>query len=181
MAKSRSEKERIVKGLEESLKKAKIILFTSFGQHSKKGLSVKAIEDFKTKLRSAEAEFSVVKKTLIKKAFDNFSFKGVENIEKAEGSLGVVFGYDDILLPAKEVYSLFKESGNLVIDFGLMLDGGVQNLLSPEEVVHLAKLPPRETLLAQLAGGLKAPIYLFKNVLEANLRNLVLVLGNIKK
>lgn len=179
MAKTREQKKQIVKDLEDKLKKSKIILFASFGQHKKKGLSVKLTQDFKKKLKPNEAEFSVTKKNLIEKAMDNLSLLGKENIEDIEGSLGVVFGYGDIISPAKELYSLSKNLDGLVINFGLTSEDGYK-LLDSEKVVSLARLPSREVLLAQLAGGLKSPVYLLKNVLEANIRNLMLILGNIK-
>lgn len=179
MAKTKEQKKEIVKDLEDKFKKSKIVLFTSFGQHSKKGLDVKSMQNFKTKLKPIDAEFSVIKKTLMKRVMDNLSMDGKEDIEEIGGSLGVVFGYKDLILPAKEVYSLFKENKNLAINFGLTMEDGHQ-LISSEQIISLAKLPPKEVLLSQLAWGLKSPLYLLRNVLEANMRNLILVLKNIK-
>ena len=46
-------------------------------------------------------------------------------------------------------------------------------------VSDLAKMPPKEVLVAKVLGGLNAPISGFANVLNANLRGLVVALNAI--
>ena len=55
----------------------------------------------------------------------------------------------------------------------LILKGGVlgSKVLSAEDLVSLAGLPSREVLLAQLAGGFKAPLAKLAGLLQALPRN----------
>jgi len=57
-----------------------------------------------------------------------------------------------------------------------MVDGKV---LDVQGVADLAELPPREVLVAQVLGGLNAPISGFVNVLNGNMRGLVVALNAI--
>lgn len=51
--------------------------------------------------------------------------------------------------------------------------------LDPKGVEQLAKLPPKEVLIAQVLGGLNAPITGFAGVLNATLTGLVVALNAI--
>ena len=57
-----------------------------------------------------------------------------------------------------------------------MVDGKV---LDVKGVSDLAELPPREVLVAKVLGGLNAPISGFVNVLNGNMRGLVVALNAI--
>lgn len=52
-------------------------------------------------------------------------------------------------------------------------------VLDVAAVKDLAALPPREVLVAKVLGGLNAPIAGFANVLNGNLRGLVVALNAI--
>jgi large subunit ribosomal protein L10 len=156
------------------------VIFASFGQKGKKGLTAKTMKELKDKLRPAVSDFTVVKKTLMERALDNAEFPGRDEVKSVEGSLGVVFGYGEIVAPAKEFYAVSQNTGSIDISFGLLHEDEVE-LLIKERILTLATLPTREVLLAHLAGAIKAPLYLLRSVLEANIKNLVLILGNLKR
>jgi large subunit ribosomal protein L10 len=61
------------------------------------------------------------------------------------------------------------------------IKGGVVEgrVVSPEEIKALATLPPREVLLAQVAGAFNAPIQALVNVLAGPIRALASVLDQI--
>ena len=67
-----------------------------------------------------------------------------------EGPTAVVLGYDDYLEASKIIYEYAKDNENYKIKGGI-IEGKV---VSAEEIITLAKLPSRETLIAQLAGAL---------------------------
>ena len=50
------------------------------------------------------------------------------------------------------------------------------NILTADQVVELASLPPRDELIARLLGQMQSPIAGLVNVLSAPLRGLALVL-----
>ena len=62
----------------------------------------------------------------------------------------VILGYDDYLDASKIIYEYAKDNENYKIKGGI-IEGKV---VSTEEIITLAKLPSRETLIAQLAGAL---------------------------
>jgi large subunit ribosomal protein L10 len=45
-------------------------------------------------------------------------------------------------------------------------------ILQPEQIDRLAKLPPREQLLAELAGAMSAPVSMLAMALEAKLQEM---------
>ena len=59
-----------------------------------------------------------------------------------------------------------------------LMDGA---LLPVEKLEALAKLPSREVLLAQVVGGMQAPLTGFAGALQGLLRNLVSVLDQVRE
>lgn len=182
MAKSKIQKREELLNFTKKLKDAKVVLFTSFADKNKKGVNVAGMRKLKRGLRKVDSDYVVIKKTLAKRSFDEIFPSadkiGVEvDLKKLSGSLGFILGYSDQVAPVQFTYKFSKENEALAI-LGGILD---QKLLSANEIIQLAKLPGREILLAQMVGAMKYPIQGLHNVLQANLRNLVLVLSNIKK
>jgi large subunit ribosomal protein L10 len=54
-------------------------------------------------------------------------------------------------------------------------------ILSPEDVLALSKLPSREELLSKVLGSVQSPLYGFAGVLNGLLRNLVGVVAAIEE
>jgi large subunit ribosomal protein L10 len=69
---------------------------------------------------------------------------------------------------AKALRDFAKTNPNLVVKGGLLGTG----ILTAKEATALADIPPREVLLARLAGGLAAPLQQFAGLLQALPRNL---------
>ena len=177
MAKTRQRKQEELTNFSKKLKDAKVVLFTSFADQNKKGVDVSNMRKLKKGLRALDSEYIVIKKTLAKKAFDEvFPGSNVET-KKLSGSVGYVLGFKDQVAPAQFIYKFLRQNDLLEI-LGAMIDGKV---LSGGDAVAFAKLPNREVLLAQLLGAIKSPIQDLHTVLQANLKNLVLILSNIKK
>ena len=97
--------------------------------------------------------------------------------KELKGEIGVTFGYEDQVEPAKTLIKFAKENETFKV-LAAILAG---NVLNDKQVIALAKLPSREALLAQLVGVLQAPIRGLAVVLQANTRNLVVVLNKIKR
>jgi large subunit ribosomal protein L10 len=74
----------------------------------------------------------------------------------------------DISAVAKALRDFARVNPHLVIKGGLA-DG---SLLTPSDLAALADLPPREVLLARLAGALAAPMQQMAGLLQALPRNL---------
>ena len=88
-----------------------------------------------------------------------------------------MFGYEDVVAAAKALSDFAKENEQRpVFKLGVM-EGKV---LQPEQIEKLAKLPPREQLLAQLAGAFEAPMAALAAALEGKVQEMAGLLDALK-
>jgi large subunit ribosomal protein L10 len=174
--KTKGQKKQEVEVLSKKMPDSKITVFTSFSQAEKGGLSVAQLQQLRRALREKKSEYLVSKKTLTKRVLNASGFTDVDPRE-FEGSLGVVFGYEDPIETAKSVYDFAKQNNALVVHGALFED----NFIDAARFTELAQLPGREVLLGRTLGMLQYPISGLASVLQGNIRNLLLILKNIKK
>lgn len=168
---TRKQKEVLVKDLSDKIKKMKSAVFADYS-----GLSVAKMTELRGKLREQKAEIKVAKKTLIDLALKESGQKETEP-KKMSGQVAIVMGYEDEIAPAKVSFSFSKTDDHFKI-----LGGILENrYIDREAVMSLAKLPSRQELLAKMVGSMASPMTGMLSVLQGNLRNLVYVLGQIKK
>lgn len=131
-----------------------------------RGLDVGALATLRRSLRDAGGEYKVYKNTLIRLAATNAGKQGLDDL--LVGPTGLTFVSGDAAAAAKALRDFAKSSPMLV------LKGGVlgTDVLSASNVEALAELPPRDVLLAKLAGGLQAPLVKTAGLLQALPRNL---------
>ena len=170
MPKTRKQKEEDVKVLVEDMNSAKSLVMTNY-----QGLTVKELEELRSKMREQGVIYKVIKNTLFEVARSKSELKDIE-IEEQNGQVAIAFGMEDEVSPAKTVFDFSKGHKSMEILAGI-LDG---KYLAKIEVEALAKLPSRDELLAKTVGTIKAPITGFVNVLAGNLRGLLNVLNSIK-
>jgi large subunit ribosomal protein L10 len=157
---NRTEKESFVSDLRERISKAPVVYLTDFS-----GLDVKSMTQLRRSLRESGAEYVVVKNRLAKLAFDDTEMPNI--FEDMTGPTGMVLGYDDVVTPAKALTDFAKtHDSKPVFKLGIMED----KILQPEQIDRLAKLPPKEQLLAELAGAFEAPMSMLAAALEAMLQ-----------
>ncbi len=168
---TRAQKEEVVGELTGRFQRQRVSIFADF-----RGISVAKLSALRRELKKLGAEFKVAKKTLFRRAIEAARAGDIEP-KALEGEIGVIFGYEDQIAPAKAAAKFAKENETFKILKGL-LSGKV---LEAKEVLALARLPAREQLLGQLAYVLNGPIQGLARVLEGNLRNLVAVLNQINK
>ena len=125
------------------MKEAKLILLTDY-----RGINVTDDTTLRRELRNAGAKYTIIKNNIIKRALSECGIEGLE--EKLEGPTAVVMSSEDYLEPSKVIYKFSKDNEYYTIKGGVV-DGKV---MTPEEIITLAKLPSRETLLSMLAGAL---------------------------
>lgn len=142
-----------------------------------RGLTVKKSTAVRKQVRGSEGEMKVTKNTLMRIALREAGEPTADAIDT--GPNAYVFAYQDVAATAKALRDFAKERGNeaLVIKGGIM--GG--KVISKEQVLALADLPPREVLLAQLLGTLNGPIRSFVTVLSGPARGLVTALSQIQE
>ncbi len=172
MAKTKLQKQIILRDIGEKINKAKSIVFTEFNS-----LGVKQNEELRQKLKAENSEYLVAKKTLLELALKEKSLKGFRP-KDTKGKLSVVFGYDDEVAPARIIDEFKKDNPDTIEFAGGILD---KEFIDAAGIQSLAKLPSKTELYAKIAGSLNAPLSGFVNVLTGNLRALVYALNAIKE
>lgn len=156
----RSDKEAFVADFRERASGALVMYLTDFT-----GLDVKSMTILRERLRESGAEYVVAKNRLVRLALQDTEMPDLGTA--LEGPTGVVFGFDDVVGPAKAVTDFAKEHG----DRPVFKIGVLENqLLEAHQIDRLARLPPREQLLAELAGVMQAPLAALAGALEAKLQ-----------
>ena len=138
-----NQKKEEVSNLANKMKEAKIILLTDY-----RGINVADVTGLRAELRKSNSEYRVVKNNITKRALAEVGIEGLDNL--LEGPTAVIMNNEDYLETAKAIYNYSKENDFYKIKGGV-IDGKV---MSAEEIITLAKLPSRETLLSMLAGAL---------------------------
>jgi large subunit ribosomal protein L10 len=156
----RPEKVAVVDEVRERLSGADAVLLTEY-----RGLTVAAIADLRRQLSPSGGEYKIYKNTLVRFAARELGVEGTD--ELFIGPTAIAFVKGDAAAVAKSLRDFARTNPNLVVKGGLL---GTQ-VLSSADVTTLADLPSRDTLLAQLAGALQAPLQQFAGLLQALPRN----------
>ena len=168
----RKQKEQIVAGIEEKIKASKLIVFADY-----RGMTVSELTEIRKQLRLEGVKTEVLKNTMLFFAMRNAGYNPDEYEDALFGPNLVVFSETDLVEPAKVMYEASQKYPNLKIKLGVV-EG---NLVAPESIKELAKLPPREVLVAKVLGTMQAPISSFVRVLNANLTGVVRVLDQVRQ
>jgi large subunit ribosomal protein L10 len=131
-----------------------------------RGLTVAEMADLRAALAAAGGDYKIFKNTLVRRAIDGGEYQPLS--EYLSGPSALTFVEGDISAVAKALRDFSRANPLLVIKGGLA-DG---SLLSPSDLAALADLPPREVLLARLAGALAAPMQQMAGLLKALPQNL---------
>jgi large subunit ribosomal protein L10 len=163
-------KQEQVDELSVKLKEANSFFLTDFT-----GLSVKRMTDLRARLRKAGVEYVVVKNTLAERALADSDLPDIA--EFFRGPTAVAFEAHDPVGAAKVLAEFAREN-----DDKPALKAGVveRRAVSAEEIIRLSRLPPREQLLAELAGAFQAPMAQLAFVLEAKLQEVVGLLDALR-
>ncbi len=132
-----------VNALAEKMKNASLVLLTDY-----KGINVADVTAVRAKLRGAQAEYKVIKNNITRRALQECKIEGFD--DALEGPTAVIIGNNDYLEACKTIYEYAKDNDFYKIKGGI-IDGKV---VSTEEIITLAKLPSKETLIGMLAGAL---------------------------
>lgn len=162
-------KKEKVADLSERLGRAKTVIFTEYH-----GLSSEQLNELRAKIKEAGGELLVIKNTLLKLALKK---EGKEiSIDELSGPTATLLAYQDEVAPLKQVAEINKTLGFPTYKFGIFGN----STLDASQIEALAKLPSKEVLQGKVVGALVSPLYGIVGVLNANLRNLVYALDQIK-
>ncbi len=159
----RSEKERLVAELTDRLKSTETLIVADY-----RGLSVPEIDELRGKLLEHGARFSVVKNTLTKRAAEAAGVEALLALLEGPTAIAFLESDGDPVATAKALDDAAK-SEVLIIKGGI-LDGAE---IAADDVKRLAKLPPTDTLRAQLVGALAGSLTTVVGLFAAPMRDLV--------
>lgn len=155
-AKVLSEKQAIVNELTDRLNGAAAGVLVDYS-----GISVADDTQLRKKMREANVNYSVVKNTLLRFATKNVGYDALDEV--LNGTTSLATSTDDPVAPARILNEYAEKLPKFTIKGGFM-DGKV---ISVDEVIALAKIPPLPTLRAQVLGTMLAPITSLAVVLKA--------------
>jgi large subunit ribosomal protein L10 len=133
-----------------------------------RGLTVAQIANLRAELRKAATDYKVFKNTLARRAAVDAGLE--ELVANLEGPVAIAFvrkDGGDAVSAAKALREFAKTNDNLVLKGGIL----GPRILTTKDVEALADVPPREQLLARLAGGFQAPLTKAAGLFQAFTRN----------
>jgi large subunit ribosomal protein L10 len=158
---ARPEKVAVVDEVREKLTSADAALLTEY-----RGLSVTDLASLRATLRPAGAEYKIYKNTLARRAAEEAGL--TELAALLEGPTAIAFIRGDAVVAAKALRDYARTNPVLVVKGGVL---GTR-VIAARDVTALADVPPREVLLARLAGGFQAPLVKAAGLFQAFTRNM---------
>ena len=150
-----NQKKAEVTELANKIKESKLVLLADY-----RGINVEDVTNLRTELRNTNAEYKVIKNNITRRALAECGIEGLD--EKLVGPTAVIMSNEDYLEPTKAIYKFSKDNDFYKIKGGV-IEGKV---MTAEEIITLAKLPSKETLLSMLAGALLGTITKFAVALD---------------
>ena len=154
-------KRETVAELREELANARTLIVSEY-----RGLKVKEIAEIRRALQKQDVRYRVVKNRLLRIAAEDSVGEALNPL--LIGPTAIAFGTDEAAT-AKAVLDATRPYSRVV-----RITGGVlgDKSIGADDVTRLASLPPREVLLAKLAGGMQAPVGTLAGLFGAPLRSL---------
>jgi large subunit ribosomal protein L10 len=164
----KQEKIEAVEEIRGKLDSAKVAILTEF-----QGLNVAEMTELRKLFREVGVDYKVYKNTLTRLAIEQLGISGLDKY--LVGTTALAFSRDDPVAPAKIIKDFSAKHRNFGVKAGI-LD---KKLIASDDVIALADIPPREVLLAMVAGRMQSPISGLLNVLQGPIRDLAYVLKNL--
>ena len=165
MAITKERKNHLIQQYGEWMKESQLQVILSYA-----GLTMKDIDQLRSKLREAGGEFHIVKNTLVKLAFQQAGMPLPEKL--FEESSAVAFDFEDSQTFAKTLTEFTRSSEFLKVKGGYF----DKKPISSDNVKALADMPPLPVMRAQLLGVLLGPASKLVRTLAEPARGLAAVL-----
>jgi large subunit ribosomal protein L10 len=149
-----------VQEMTETLSRSSVVIGADY-----RGLNVEEATALRRAMRDAGVQIQVVKNTLFLRAAEAAGMPGVA--ELAEGPTAIIYGFDDPLAPIKTVVEYQRQSRNAFQARKAFMDG---EIIPAGLLADLASLPPRDVMIAEIAGALQSPITNLVYLLTATLQ-----------
>jgi large subunit ribosomal protein L10 len=132
-----------------------------------RGLTVTDLAQLRAALRPASTDYKVYKNTLARRAAAQAGFADVAELLEGPVAIAFVRPEGDAVTAAKALRDFAKTNPNLVVKGGML----GPRVLTVKDVEALADVPPRDVILARLAGGFQAPLVKAAGLFQAFTRN----------
>jgi len=163
------DKKRVAEALSEELRGHEIIYLTDFT-----GLNVKAITEFRARLRDEGIGYRVVKNTLMRRALEGLDLPDLS--VHLEGPTALVLSESDPVAPARVIKEFAKDHDDRpVVKIGVV----DRREVGPSEIRRMADLPSREELLGSIAGGLTSAAGGMVGVINALMRDIASMIEQV--
>ena len=140
-------KKNAVEEIKDLISNSKSIVLVDY-----KGISVSDDTALRKEMRNNNVVYKVIKNTLFKKACEQLGVSGLD--EALNGTTAFAFGGEDETNAPRLVKNAMKNYSALSIKAGVYNNAAIDE----KEVLTLANIPSKETLLAQLLYVLNAPV-----------------------
>jgi large subunit ribosomal protein L10 len=158
---ARPEKVAVVDEIREKLAEADAAVLAEY-----RGLRVGELAELRGALRPSGTEFKIFKNTLARRAAESAGLEDL--VPLLLGPTAIAFVRGDAVVAAKALRDFGRNHPALVVKGGLLGD----RTLVPADITALADVPPRDELLAKLAGGFQAPLTKAAGLFQAFTRNM---------
>ena len=163
-------KKKVVDKLKEKIDSASLVILSDYRR-----VSVKEITELRKSLRTQDAEYKIIKNSLLTRAMGAAGFAELQ--KHLKGPIAVLFGYEEPVAPLKTLVEFIKDIEKGEIKAGIL----EKNIVAAQVLSEIAKLPPKEILLARMVSGFQSPICGLVNVLQGTIRKLVYALNAVKE
>jgi large subunit ribosomal protein L10 len=154
-----------VADLTDKLQRTQLTVVTDY-----RGLTVAEITDLRKKLRETGAELIVAKNTLTLRAAKETGYAELEAF--LSGPTALAFAFKDVAKTAKAINDFNKGPKKLVIRGGMLGN----TMMGANLLDQVASMPSREQVLAQIVGGVSAPVSGVVGVINAAITNVLYAL-----
>ncbi|MBU1046773.1 50S ribosomal protein L10 [Patescibacteria group bacterium] len=155
MAIKKEKKKEIFEKAEGILKDSNSVVFVNFH-----GLGVSDTTQLRNNLRNEGSSYTVIKKTIVKKALENTSIEG--EMPELEGELALAYS-EDLIAPARGVYEFQKKHKEKMAILGGIFEGVFMN---KEKMLSIAQIPAPQVLRGQFVNLINSPIQSFVTALS---------------
>lgn len=167
---NRTEKQALIDELSKTFRTVNSVVLVDF-----RGIKVVDATELRRQISKAKCGYKVVKNTLALIAAKDTAFEALK--DHFEGPTAIAYSEKDPVALAK-VLTDFAKNGPALQFKAAVVEGKV---LDGKAVAEIAKLPSRQELMGKLLFLLNAPVQRLASVLMAPLRNLAVVLSQVKK
>ena len=157
--------------LEEGFKDSPLVIAAEY-----RGLDVNEMQGMRRAVRESDSQFKIAKNTLARIAADNAGRPELK--EFIDGPIGFLTTTGDPAAAAKVLVNYIDDNSIEMTIIGGALDN---EMLTPDRIKALAKLPSKEVLLAKMMGSMNSPITGLVMVMNGPIRALATVLQKISE